>query len=69
MILAITIVKVIVIDFWFFFEIAANAKQKDKSEISVKYISDLFDRISSNITATVQTLVMVVIMATVLLMT
>ena len=67
MVLAITIVKVIVIDFWFFFEIAANAKQKDKSEIFIKiYLSD---RIGPVITATAQTLVMVAIMATVLLMT
>ena len=39
MILSITIMEMIVIDFWFFFKIAADAKQKHKSEISVKYIS------------------------------
>ena len=38
MILSITIMEMIVIDFWFFFKIAADAKQKHKSEISVKYI-------------------------------
>ena len=50
MVLPITIVKMIVIDFWFFFKIAANAKQKHKSEIpvSLKTYLSLFCSNQSN---------------------
>ena len=42
MILPITIMEVIVVDFWFFFKIAADAKQKHKSEILEKIHLSLF---------------------------